>query len=58
MSKKILESTTISCTYTIMLTSMNRKSALAEAIEAGADDFLDKPFSSSELLARVRAILH
>lgn len=58
LCQKILESTTISCTYTIMLTSMNRKSAMAEAIEAGADDFLDKPFSLSELLARVRAILH
>ncbi|MEE8349919.1 MAG: diguanylate cyclase [Acidobacteriota bacterium] len=55
LSRKILESTTISFTYTIMLTSMKRKSAMAEAIEAGADDFLIKPFDPSELQVRLRA---
>ena len=58
LCQKILESTTISCTYTIILTSMNRRSAMAEAIEASADGFLARPFDPSELLARVRAFLH
>jgi two-component system KDP operon response regulator KdpE len=41
----------------IMLTARARESDLLRGFEAGVDDYLTKPFSSQELLARVRAVL-
>jgi len=41
----------------IMLTVRNTEAAKIEALDAGADDFVTKPFSTPELLARVRAAL-
>jgi two-component system KDP operon response regulator KdpE len=41
----------------IMLTVRNTEAAKIEALDAGADDFVTKPFSMPELLARVRAAL-
>jgi two-component system KDP operon response regulator KdpE len=40
-----------------MLTAKVRESDLLRGFEAGADDYITKPFSSKELLARVRAVL-
>jgi two-component system cell cycle response regulator len=40
-------------TYTILLTSKNRKHEMLEAMEAGVDDFLAKPFDPLELKARL-----
>src|ERR1700722_5348364 len=40
-------------TYTILLTSKNRQDAMLEAMEAGVDDFLAKPFDPLELKARL-----
>ena len=40
-------------TYIIMVTAKNSKAELVEALEAGADDFISKPFDSDILLARV-----
>ena len=41
--------------YVIMLTARDRKEDAIEALDAGADDYLVKPFDRGELLARVRA---
>ena len=41
----------------IMLTVRNTEKDKVEALDAGADDFVVKPFSTPELLARIRASL-
>jgi two-component system KDP operon response regulator KdpE len=41
----------------IMLTVRNSEADKVEALDAGADDFITKPFSTPELLARIRAAL-
>jgi two-component system KDP operon response regulator KdpE len=41
----------------IMLTARNAETDKIEALDAGADDFVTKPFSTPELLARIRAAL-
>jgi two-component system KDP operon response regulator KdpE len=41
----------------IMLTVRNTESDKVEALDAGADDYITKPFGARELLARIRAAL-
>jgi phosphoserine phosphatase RsbU/P len=41
--------------YLILLTSKNRKEDLVSGLNAGADDFISKPFHADELWARIRA---
>jgi len=41
--------------YTIVMTAHSDQDRLVEAFEAGADDFLAKPFNRRELIARLRA---
>jgi DNA-binding response OmpR family regulator len=41
----------------LMLTAKGQVDDRVEGLDAGADDYLVKPFSSRELLARVRALL-
>jgi len=41
----------------IMLTARAEESDKVSGLDAGADDYLTKPFSTSELLARIRAVL-
>ena len=41
----------------IMLTARVEEADLLQGFDAGADDYVTKPFSSKELLARVRAVL-
>ena len=40
----------------IMITSENDTEAVAQALDAGADDYITKPYSMVELLARIRAV--
>ncbi len=42
----------------IMLTAKARESDLLQGFEVGTDDYLTKPFSAKELLARIRALLN
>ncbi|MFQ5777735.1 MAG: two-component system response regulator [Terriglobia bacterium] len=41
----------------VMITALHGEREKLRAIESGADDFLNKPFSKSELLARVKALV-
>jgi two-component system KDP operon response regulator KdpE len=41
----------------VMLTVHDTEAAKVEALDAGADDFVSKPFGTPELLARIRAVL-
>jgi len=42
---------------TILLTQVGEASERAVALEEGADDYLNKPFHSEELIARIHAVL-
>jgi DNA-binding response OmpR family regulator len=41
----------------LLLTSLNAPADRTRGLDAGADDYLGKPFDSNELLARIRALL-
>ncbi len=41
--------------YMILITAKTRKRDVIEALDAGADDYITKPFEEEELAARVRA---
>jgi two-component system KDP operon response regulator KdpE len=41
----------------IMLTSLNREEEVVKGLELGADDFVSKPVSPRQLIARVRAVM-
>lgn len=42
-------------TYVIMVTTQNNISDVIEGMEAGADDFITKPFVKEDLIVRIRA---
>ncbi|MDA7977413.1 MAG: response regulator [Pirellulales bacterium] len=48
-----LRSKTSHFVYTIILTAMNKPEDIVEAFQAGASDYVTKPFRDAELLARV-----
>jgi two-component system chemotaxis response regulator CheY len=41
-------------TYTILVTALEDKARVIEGLEAGADDYVSKPYYSEELLARIK----
>ena len=43
--------------YFIILTGRDRKEDIIEGLKMGADDYVTKPFSIRELLARIKAVL-
>jgi DNA-binding response OmpR family regulator len=45
-------------TAVLMITALDQLSDIERAVEAGTDDFLTKPINKTELLLRVRALLH
>jgi two-component system, cell cycle response regulator len=51
--RQIRASAKDSSTYVIIATSASEKDKVVEGLEAGADDYLTKPFHPKELLARV-----
>lgn len=52
---KRIRSETGPYTYVILLTARGQKEDLIEGMEAGADDYVTKPFHSGELKVRLRA---
>ncbi|MEX3017421.1 PP2C family protein-serine/threonine phosphatase [Gymnodinialimonas hymeniacidonis] len=53
--RRLREDVTGSYAYVLLLTSRSERNALTEGLEAGADDFLQKPVSPPELRARMNA---
>ena len=47
----------LQATWVVMLTAKGGKSAESRALECGADEYIVKPFSTRELLRRVRELL-
>lgn len=55
LCRKIRERRFAEYVYVILLTARSGKSDLVEGMEAGADDFISKPFHPAELKVRLRA---
>ena len=41
----------------IMLTARNKEDSAIKALDSGVDDYITKPFSTRELISRIRAVL-
>ena len=55
--KFIKKDPAMSHTKVLMISGMTQKSDLAKAREAGADDYISKPFTSTALIRRVEKVL-
>ena len=53
LCQRIRSDSQSSYTYVILLTSMTEKDSVVKGLEAGADDYLTKPFDPGELQARL-----
>jgi two-component system, OmpR family, phosphate regulon response regulator PhoB len=56
-TKRLKKSTKSRHVPIVLLTAKSEESNKVEALDAGADDYVTKPFSAPELVARVRAVL-
>ncbi|HXX64598.1 MAG TPA: response regulator transcription factor [Bacteroidota bacterium] len=54
LCRRIRSARRVQYTYITVLTSLPGKSAFTSAMEAGADDFMEKPCSAEKLLVRLR----
>jgi len=57
MTKKLKSSETSKHIPIILLTAKTSKRETVEGLQAGADDYLTKPFDTSELIVRVKGII-
>lgn len=55
--KRLRENTATATLPVIMLTAKNTEYDRVEGLDAGADDYISKPFGMMELMARIRAVL-
>lgn len=55
--KKIRQDSDLKNTPVIMLTAKNMEDDKVEGLEIGADDYITKPFSVKELLARITSVM-
>lgn len=53
LCRKLRSNLTTGAFYIILLTSKNNPQDIAEGLEAGADDYISKPFDNYELRARI-----
>lgn len=56
-ARQLHNDTSLTSPPVIMLTARDQEEDKVAALEAGADDYVSKPFSVSELLARIKAVL-
>ena len=52
--RRVRTSASLRCTYILILTAKTQSADLAAAVDAGADDYVTKPFKSAELRIRLR----
>ncbi|MEH2072045.1 MAG: hybrid sensor histidine kinase/response regulator [Nostoc sp.] len=57
VTRRIRNNRAISSYIPILLITAFHESSVVEGLDAGADDFIRKPFDTDELLARVRSLL-
>jgi sigma-B regulation protein RsbU (phosphoserine phosphatase) len=55
LSRKVRALHLTSYVYIILLTALTEKERIIEGLDAGADDYITKPYDRTELQARVRA---
>ena len=55
--QRMRESESTASIPTILITALGDQSAIVQGLQLGADDYVTKPFSPRELVARVRAVL-